>query len=220
LIKKEHLLNKSSIEELNTIIDTFQSEFELPELDNEDMYDTEYWEELLGNCAEAIGNSVRIFNQLDKKYLSHNDSMTVFLERNQTGIEKLEANKQISKHTKALKLAIDICKTQFKNQIPIIAKTHIEAIRLAEQALCNNAILPYDIRNYIQTALDEELKTIESSIYTFKTGAERYSNTSSPIFELRQSEHSFALILKEYATELECIVFWIKKLIQTLSNTN
>lgn len=221
LIKKEHLLNKSSVEELNTIIDTFQSEFELPELDNEDLYDTEYWEELLDNCAEAIGNSVRIFNQLDKKYLSHNDSMTVFLERNQTGIEKLVANKQISKHAKALKLAIDICKTQFRNQIPIIAKTHIEAIRLAEQAFCDKTTISIIIaaRNCIEQVLCDELKTIESSIDVFKIGAEKYSTSSSPTFELRQSEYSFALVLKEYITELECIVFGIKKLIKTISSS-
>ena len=66
----------------------------------------------------------------------------------------------------------------------------------------------------------EELKTIEGSIDTFKIGAKRYSNTSSPKFELRQSEHSFALVLQEYVAESDCIVFWIKKLINTLENPN
>ncbi len=219
LIRKEHLLNQLSLEELNTIIDTFQSDFELPELDKDDIYNTEYWTELLNNSAEAISNSRLFFDQLDNKYKSHNDSMTKFIEQNHNGIEKSTANKLISKHAKAFKLAIDICKTQVKNQIPIIAKTHIEAIRLAEQALCNNSNIPYDIHKCIQTALYDELKTIESSIDMFKTGAERYSNTSSPTFELRQSEHSFALVIKEYVTELKCIVLWIKKLIQTLSNS-
>ncbi len=212
LIRKEHLLNKSSLEELNTIIDTFQSDFELPELDSKDMYDIEYWTELLNNSAEAISNSRLIFNQLDYKYNNHSDSMIRFIEQNHNGIEKSTVDKQISRHAKAFKLAIDICKTQLKNQIPIIVKTHIEAIRLAEQALCNDFHLPYDIRKCIQAVLYDELKNIESCIDLLKTGADKYSNTSSPTFELRQSERSFALVLKEYASCLCDLSLWIKKL--------
>ena len=80
--------------------------------------------------------------------------------------------------------------------------------------------MPCDIIQYIQIALNGELNTIESLIKLSKYGAEKYSNTSSPTFELRQSEHSFALVLQEFTAELECIVFWIKKLINTLENSN
>ena len=219
-ILNTHQLNKDSLNELNTIVDTYQSDFILSESDKDDIYDTEYWEELLGNCAEAISNSTLVFNQLDNKYKSHNEAMTKFIDQNKNGIDKLTANKQVSKHAKAFKLAIDICKTQFNSQIPIISKTHIEAIRLAEQAFSNNTNIPNDVRNCIKEALYEELKTIEGSIDTFKIGAKRYSNTSSPKFELRQSEHSFALVLQEYVAESDCIVFWIKKLINTLENPN
>jgi len=219
-ILNTHQFNEDSLNELNTIIDTYQSDFILPESDKDDIYDTEYWEELLGNCAEAISNSTLVFNQLDNKYKSHIESMTKYINQNKNGVEKSAANKQISKHAKALKLAIDVCKTQFKSQIQVIAKTHIEAIRLAEQAFSNNTNIPNDVRNCIKEALYEELKTIEGSIDTFKIGAKRYSNTSSPKFELRQSEHSFALVLQEYVAESDCIVFWIKKLINTLENPN
>ncbi len=219
-ILNTHQLNKESLSELNTIIDTYQSDFVLPESDNDDIYDTEYWEELLDNCAETISNSRLVLNQLDNKYKSHNEAMTRFIDQNKSGIDKLTANKQISKHAKAFKLAIDICKTQFKSQIPIIGKTYIEAIRLVEQAFSNNTNIPNDIRNCIKEALYEQLKTIEGSIDTFKIGAKKYSNTSFPKFELIQSGHSFALVLQEYVAELDCIVFWIKKLINTLENPN
>lgn len=219
-ILNTHQLNKDSLNELNTIIDTYQSDFILPESDKDDIYDTEYWEELLGNCAEAISNSTLVFNQLDNKYKSHIESMTKYINQNKNGVEESAANKQISKHAKAFKLAIDICKTQFKSQIPVIAKTHIEAIRLAEHALSNVINLPCNIIQYIQTALNDELNTIESLINLFRSGAKKFSNTSSPTYELRQSEHSFALVLQEYVAELDCIVFWIKKLINTLENPN
>ena len=211
-----HQLNKNSLNELNTIIDTYQSDFTLPDSDENDIYDTEYWEELFGNCAEAISNSTLIFNQLDNKYKSHIETMTKFIDKNKNGVNELVVNKQISKHTKALKLAIDICKTQFRSQIPIIGKTHIEAIRLAEYSFSNTMNIPSDIILYIQTALNDELKTIEGSIELFKSGSDKYSETSSPSYELRQSEHSFALVLKEYTAELESIVFWIKKLNDSL----
>ena len=219
-ILNTHQLNKDSLNELNTIVDTYQSDFILSESDKDDIYDTEYWEELLGNCAEAISNSTLVFNQLDNKYKSHNESMTKFIDQNKSGIDKSTSNKQVSKHAKAFKLAIDICKTQFKSQIPIIRNTHIEAIRLAEHALSKAIDMPCDIIQYIQIALNGELNTIESLIKFSKYGAEKYSNTSSPTFELRQSEHSFALVLQEFTAELECIVFWIKKLINTLENSN
>ena len=84
-------------------------------------------------------------------------------------------------------------------------------------ALSKAIDMPCDIIQYIQIALNGELNTIESLIKLSKYGAEKYSNTSSPTFELRQSEHSFALVLQEFTAELECIVFWIKKLINTLA---
>lgn len=219
-ILNTHQLNKDSLNELNTIVDTYQSDFILPELDKNDIYDTEYWEELLGNCAEAISNSTLVLNQLDNKYKSHIESMTKYINQNKNDVEKSAANEQISKHAKAFKSAIDICKTQFKSQIPVIGKTHVEAIRLAEYALSKAINIPCEIIQYIQTALNDELNTIESLINLFRTGAEKLSNTSSPTYDLRQSEHSFALVLQEYVAELNCIVFWIKKLINTLENSN
>lgn len=211
-----HQLNKDSLNELNTIIDTYQSDFILSESNIDEIYDSDYLEELLGNCAETISNISLLFNQLDNKYKSHIETMTKFIDQNKNGIDKLTAQKQISKHAKALKLAIDICKTQFRSQIPIIGKTHIEAIRLAEYSFSNTMNIPSDIILYIQTALNDELKTIEGSIKLFKSGSDKYSETSSPSFELRQSEHSFALVLKKYTAELESIVFWIKKLNNSL----
>ena len=86
-----------------------------------------------------------VFNQLDNKYKSHIETMTKFIDKNKNGVNELVVNKQISKHTKALKLAIDICKTQFRSQIPIIGKTHIEAIRLAEYSFSNTMNIPSDI---------------------------------------------------------------------------
>ena len=61
-ISNTHLLNKDSLEEFNAIIDTYQTEFELPDMDEDDVCDIEYWNELLENCAETISNSRQVLD--------------------------------------------------------------------------------------------------------------------------------------------------------------
>ena len=216
-IPQTHQLNKNSLSELNTIIDTYQSDFVLPDFDNEDLTDIHYWEELLNNCAETLSNSRITINQLDEKYKNHNESMTKFIDQNKNGIDKAKVKREVSRHAKAFSLALNICKTNLRNHIPIIAKTHIESIRLAECAFNKINPLPNVISNYLQEELQNEIVTIENLISTLKIGVEKYSNNSSPTYELRESEHSFAIVLKEYIAELECIVFGVKKLFDTLN---
>jgi len=216
-IPQTHQLNENSLNKLNTIIDTYQSDFVLPDFDNEDLTDIHYWEELLNSCAETISNSRITINQLDEKYKSHNESMAKFINQNKNGIDKAKAKREVSRHAKRFSLALNICKTNLKNHIHIIAKTHIEAIRLAECAFNKSNPLPNVISNYLQEELQNEIATIENLISTLKVGVEKYSNNSSPTYELRESESSFAIVLKEYIAELECIVFGVKKLHDTIN---
>lgn len=218
-ILNTHQLGKGALEELNIIIDTYQTDFELPEMDDEDVYDIEFWSELLENCAEAISNSRLVIEQLDEKYRSHNDKMTNFLELNKSVVDKKIVDKNIAKHAKSFKIAIDMCKMQFKSQIPIIAKTHIEAIRLVERAMNNDCQIPVEINCLLQEELNREIMAIKGVKEILTLAIERFEQSSSPIIDLRRAEFSFAQVFKDYDAELSSIIYCIEKLMMTLRNT-
>ena len=211
-----HTLNATSLEELNSIIDTYQSEFELPDMDENDVSDVEFWNELLENCAEAISNSRLVLDQLDGKYKRHNEQMAQFIEAHKDSVDKKIADKHIAKHAKAFKIAIDMCKMQFKSHIPIISQTHIEAIRLAEHAMIDGYRMPFEINTLLGEELNKEIEAIKGVKNILTLAIERFENSSSPTIDLRRAEGSFAQVLKDYNAELENIVYWIEKLLKSL----
>lgn len=215
-ISNTHLLNKDSLDEFNAIIDTYQTEFELPDMDEDDVCDIEYWNELLENCAETISNSRQVLDQLDVKYKRHIAQMAQFVELHKDGVDKKIVDKHIAKHAKSFKVAIDTCKMQFKSQIPIIAETHVEAIRLAERAMTGGYHMPTEINTLLQEELNKETEAIRGVKEILTLAIERFENSSSPTIDLRRAEGSFAQVLKDYCSELESIVYWIGKLLRTL----
>lgn len=215
-ISNTHLLNKDSLEEFNAIIDTYQTEFELPDMDEDDVCDIEYWNELLENCAETISNSRQVLDQLDVKYTRRMAQMVQFVEQHKDGVDKKIVDKHIAKHAKSFKVAIDMCKMQFKGQIPIIAETHIEAIRLAERAMTGGYHMPIEIHTLLQEELNKETEAIRGVKEILTLAIERFEDSSSPTIDLRRAEGSFAQVLKDYSSELESIVYWIGKLLKTL----
>lgn len=218
-ILSTHQLNKGSLDELNTIIDTYQTDFKLPEMNGDDICDVEFWDELLEICAETISNSRLVLDQLDEKYKSHNEKMTQFVELHKDGVDKKIADRHIAKHAKAFKIAIDMCKMQFKSQIPIIAETHIEAIRLVERAMNNGCQMSIEINSLLQEELNSEISAIKGVKEILILVIERFENSSTPTIDLRRAKNSFAQVLKDYNAELESIIYWIEKLICTLKRT-
>lgn len=207
-IKKEHILSKASIPELESLINTYQSNFEIPDSEKiEEMVEVEYWNELLKICSEAISNSTLYFNQLDEKYKNENKINIRFMNSFPGGYTRNIANKQIRKSAMKLKLAIDVCKTQFKAQVPVIVDTHISAIKLFEFAVEKGSIY-FDgkILELIRIALEKEKQDIESNIITFSKGVQLYRNSKSPNAELRNSEYSFSLVLEDYVSCLRELV--------------
>lgn len=215
-ISNTHLLNKDSLDEFNAIIDTYQTEFELPDMDEDDVCDIEYWNELLENCAETISNSRQVLDQLDVKYNRHIAQMAQFVELHKDGVDKKIVDKHIAEHAKSFKVAIDMCKTQFKGQIPIIAETHVEAIRLAEHAMTGGYHMPIEINTLLQEELNKETEAIRDVKEILTLAIDRFENSSSPTIDLQRAEDSFAQVLKDYSSELESIVYWIGKLLRTL----
>lgn len=185
-------------------------------MDDDDVCDVEYWNELLENCAETISNSRLVLDQLDEKYKRHLKQMTQFVELHKDGVDKKIVDKHIDKHANAFQLAINVCKMQFMGQIPIIAETHIEAIRLAEHAMMDGYHMPIEINVLLQEELQNEVETIKGLMDMVALSAERFRDSSSPKIDLRRAESSFALVLEDYNAGLGCIVYWINKLIKTL----
>ncbi len=219
-IRRSHTLTQDSIEEFNCLIDTYQSEFQLPELDSELASSEEYWSDLLAACSETLSDSNKLFNRLDEKYKGGIAQMQTLTERNPQDLTKPEINKQLKIVSKKFKLAIDVCKTQFQKQIPIIVETHIEAIRLIENAIITHTLQDKDIIMALNTALQKEISTINDTIDTFKEGVSVYSHRNSPDMDLRRSEHSFASVLEDYIANVTILADYIQMLISKLNETS
>ena len=68
--------------------------------------------------------------------------MSEFYDKYKSGSQKSLVDKELRVSAKRLKIATDICKTQFQNQMSIIVKTHIEFIRLFESAIDDITFIP------------------------------------------------------------------------------
>ena len=207
-------LDKSTIDDFNTLIQVYQSEFEVRYEDYESEFeDPDYWCELLHNCSEALSNSTKLFMQLDAKYQAYCNSMNEFLEKNKYGITLAEANKCIRLNASKLRLGIDVCRTQFAAQIPIIAKTHIEAIRLAETAILEIVKISPVVANLIVTNLNYELAAMRGTVQNFDQGVEQYKKGNSYNADLSRSERSFSHVLENYVANLNLLAVYIQSLI-------
>lgn len=219
-IKHKKILSNVSVEELNRLIDTYQSDFLLPKIeDMEEMSsDVEYWNELLSNCSESIANSTNLFNQLDEKYQKVIKKMSEWCSKHSEGsVEKTIVDREIRNHARSLELAINICRTQFKSIIPAITKTHIEAIRLIEYAVDNSKIsLNKDISAMIKDEFLAEKTSIESNIRTFTEGVQHYKKENRFNVDLGRAEYSFALVLEDYCSNLTELNIYINRLIGKL----
>lgn len=219
-IKHNKILSSVSMEELSGLIDTYQSDFQLPEIEDMEEMSTnvEYWSELLSNCSESIANSTNLFNQLEKKYQEVNRKMSEWCSKHSEGnVEQIIINREIRNRARSLELAINICRTQFKSIIPAITKTHIEAIRLIEFAIENSKIsLNKDISAMIKEELLAEKTSIGSNIRTFAEGARQYNRENLFNANLGRAEYSFSLVLEDYCFNLKELNIYINRLIGKL----
>lgn len=219
-IKHNKILSNVSMEELNGIIDTYQSDFQLPEIEDmeETSTDVEYWSELLKNCSESIANSTNLFNQLDKKYQKEIRKMAEWCSKHsEENVNKTIVNREIRNRARNLELAINMCRTQFKSIIHAITKTHIEAIRLIKFAVDNSKItLNDDISAMIKKELLAEKTSIESNIRTFTEGVQQYKKVNRFNVNLGRAAYSFSLVLEDYCSNLEELNKYINRLIGRL----
>lgn len=204
VISRKSILNKDSLFELNSIIDTYQTPFALTIIDDEDVRNNpEYWSTLLNSCREVVANSNTILNQFHDKYDSSISSSRNILKKS-TNLTQKEASSHIRRLSNNISLAMNICRTQFKAQIPIIERTFIEAFSLfryfSEKFVDT---IPGEILDIVKNELNEIKGQIQLSIEQFSEGVNKFTDSESIEYGLRCSEHSFALVLKDYVLTMQ-----------------
>ena len=89
IINKNRILNATSLEELTAIIDTYQTDFELPAISEEEMTDPDYWFDLLDSCSVTISDSTELLNRLDDKYSKVIQRMSEFYDKYRVVLKNL-----------------------------------------------------------------------------------------------------------------------------------
>lgn len=204
VIKPNSRLTKDSIFELNAIIEAYQKPFTLTEIDDEEVRnDPNYWSELLDSCKEVLANSNNVLYQFKNKYNLIIANSEKFI-NGSSYLTTKAASSHIRRQSHQIATAMNICRTQFNSQIPIIEETFIEAFSLFRY-FCDNfrEYIPEVIRSILKIGLIELQEQIKSSIELFKEGENKFCNSDSSNYEVRRSEYAFSLILADYVSSLQ-----------------
>lgn len=218
VINPNNKLDKNSLFELNSIIEAYQKPFSLTEIDDSEIRnDPSYWTDLLDSCKEVIANSTNVFNQCHKKYESVISNSSKVLNPDNSITQK-QASSIIKKQSHILSTTLNICRTQFQSQIPIIQETFIEAFSLFKYfSDAFNQHIKSELRCVIYEGLLELQEQIELSCEQAKEGEKKYRESNSKDYELKKSEYAFSLILSDYITSLQRMEKNISSLLQMYS---
>ena len=204
IINPKNVLNKESVFELNSIIEAYQKPFTLTEIDDVDVRnDPDYWTDLLNSCKEVIANNTNILNQFHYKYESVISKSKNFIELNSI-ITKKTASSHIRRQSHLIATFMNICRTQFKSQIPIIQETFIEAFSLFKYFSDNfKEVIPEEVKIIIAEGLLGLQEQIRTSKDLFIEGRKVFCQSKSIDYELRKSEYAFSLVLLDYVASMQ-----------------
>ncbi len=210
IVSKSHLLNKESLPELNSIIAAYQSQFSLPEYFDEDKNDPEYWSELLDTCKQCITESTLALNEIHEKYEKA-------INATQSKMEVTSNyNRLKNQLARSLTLTLNIGRMKFVANMPAISQTFIEALRCAEAALIESAMISSTVSSYIQDVLSGMHSTLLSSRQTFSKGCIKYQQYTGHSSELDRAEAAFGLVVEDYAANLQLLDAYILKILDKL----
>lgn len=204
VINPQNKLTKESIFELNAIIEAYQKPFSLTELEDEDVRnDSNYWAELLDLCNEVLANSNNVLNQFHNKYNLIISNTEKFI-KTSSYLTNKAIDSHIRRQSHKIATAMNMCRTQFNSQIPIIEETFIGAFSLFRYFSDNfHEYIPKEIKYIIKVGLIELQAQIHSSTELFKEAENKFCNSDSKDYEVRKSEYAFALILTDYVYSLQ-----------------
>lgn len=111
---------------------------------------------------------------------------------------------------------MNICRTQFNNQVPIIQETFIEAFSLFKYFSDNfKEVIPEEVKVIISEGLLELQEQIRLSIDLFIEGGKEFCQSKSIDYELRKSEYAFSLVLSDYVVSMQRMGKTISSLLET-----
>lgn len=216
IINPQNILNKESVFELNSIIEAYQKPFTLAEIDDISVRnDPDYWTDLLDSCKEVIANNTKILNHFHCKYESVISKSKNFIDSNSI-ITTKTASSHIRKQSHLIATFMNICRTQFNNQVPIIQETFIEAFSLFKYFSDNfKEVIPEEVKVIISEGLLELQEQIRLSIDLFIEGGKEFCQSKSIDYELRKSEYAFSLVLSDYVVSMQRMGKTISSLLET-----
>ena len=222
LIKKSHILNKESLEELEAIIDTYQSDFNLPNYNNEeDINMPKYISSLYEICTEVLQNGYRLFGQIAEMYKKNIQQMCgnivrlCYMENND------DIQKDIRTQEKVLILATNTFKAQIQVIIPVITQTYIEAIRLTEiflQQLGEN--ISDDIALMLKVGLTQSYTSVIECVNGYTDFVNMLTELAQQDTNTEMPYYSLASVLGDYSSNLADIAQYISQLIEKIGEFN
>lgn len=199
LIKKDHILNSSSLEEFTSILNNYQSDFILPELENEsDKHSPEYWEALLNECRDAITNITNSFYKVHDSYDLEISRLSDFIIKSNYYFTQKQANSKLNKFAANIALSLNVSKCTIKSQIPIIRDSYFEVLNSVGYVLNQSSWFNSPTAELVRIAFEGNLKALENMIYTVEGGVVKFQNDRIPSATLMRSAHSYAAIIYDY----------------------
>lgn len=199
LIEKDHILNSSSLEDFTSILNTYQSDFILPELENEsDKHSPEYWETLLNECRDAITSITSSFYKVHDSYELEISKLSDFVVKSNYNFTQKQANSQLNKFAANIALALNVSKCTIKSQIPIIRNSYFEVLNSVGYVLNQSSWFNSPTAEIVRVAFEGNLTALENMIINVEEGVKKFENDRIPSATLMRSSHSYAAIIYDY----------------------
>lgn len=199
LIEKNHILDSTSLEEFTLILDTYQSDFILPDLENEsDKHNPEYWESLLNECKDAITNITASFYKVHDSYELEISKLSKFVVQSNYYFTQKQANSKLNKFAENIALSLNVSKCTIQSQIPIIQNTYFEVLNSIGYVLSKTSWFNSHNAVLVREAFEGNLKALENMICRVEDGVVKFENDKIPSATLMRSSRSFAYIIYNY----------------------
>ena len=204
LIKRDHIMDSSSLEDFTSILDAYQSDFILPELENElDKHSPEYWESLLNECKDAITNITSSFYKIHDSYEIEISKLNEFLDQTNYYFTQKQANSKLNRFAANIALSLNVSKCTIKSQIPIIRESYFEVLNSIGFILNQSSWFNGLTASLVRAALEGNLNALENMIISMEEGVAKFERNKIPSATLSRSSYSFATIIHDYLFAME-----------------
>ncbi len=198
-VKKSCLLNSLTLDKFTAILNNYQSDFMLPEIENQtDKHSPEYWEVLLKECADAISNISASFYKISDSYDLEISKLSNFVINSHFTLTQKQINGKLNKFASSLALTLNVSRCTIKTQISIIRDSFFEVLNSISYVLHQNSWFNILSAKLVYAAFETNLHALESSSRKVEEVFNNFKNTSISSSTLQRSVDSFADIIELY----------------------